>query len=54
MIKILDIEIADKGYYINLDESIERKENVEKQIEQYSIENLERFSALKDPAKFYS
>ena len=54
MVKILDIEIADKGYYINLDESIGRKENVENQIEKYGIENLERFSALTDPAKFYS
>jgi GR25 family glycosyltransferase involved in LPS biosynthesis len=54
MVKILDIEIAEKGYYINLDESTDRKENVEKQIEKYKIENLERFSALIDPARFLS
>lgn len=54
MLKIAGIEIADKGFYINLDESTDRKENVEKQIKDFDIEELERFSALTDPAKFLS
>jgi GR25 family glycosyltransferase involved in LPS biosynthesis len=54
MVKILGIEIAEKGLYINLDSSIDRKKNVEKQIEKYNIEGLERFSALTDPARFFS
>lgn len=39
---------ADKGYYINLDASIDRKEQVEKLIEDFNIQGLERFSALTD------
>lgn len=54
MVKIKNIEIADKGFYINLLESIDRKNNVESQIEEFEIENLERFEALTDPATFLS
>jgi GR25 family glycosyltransferase involved in LPS biosynthesis len=54
MIKINNIEIAEKGYYINLDTSEDRKKNVEDQISKYNISELERFSALIDPAKFLS
>lgn len=53
-VKILGVEIAQKGYYINLDSCVDRKESVEKQIEKYKIENLERFSALTDPARHFS
>lgn len=54
MVKVNNIKVADKGYYINLDVSKDRRNNVEKQIEKYKIENLERFSAITDPAKFLS
>lgn len=42
------IKIADRGYYINLPSSTERKQNVESQIQRFNIENLERFEALTD------
>jgi GR25 family glycosyltransferase involved in LPS biosynthesis len=54
MIKIGEINIAEKGFYINLDSSTDRRENVEIQINQYNITGLERFPALTDPAKFLS
>jgi GR25 family glycosyltransferase involved in LPS biosynthesis len=54
MVSILDIKIADKGYYINLDSSVDRRTSVEHQIEKYKILNLERFSAITDPARFLS
>jgi len=54
MVTISNIEIAEKGYYINLDGSKDRKENVELQIENYKILGLERFGALSDPARFFS
>lgn len=54
MVNINGIKVAEKGYYINLDSSTDRRENVEKQIVDYNIENLERFPALTDPAKFVS
>jgi GR25 family glycosyltransferase involved in LPS biosynthesis len=54
MITISDIKIADRGYYINLDDSTDRKINVEAQIEKFNIVGLERFSALTDPARFLS
>lgn len=46
--KILGKKIADIGYYINLNESTDRKENVEKQINDFKIEDLNRLSALTD------
>lgn len=49
MLSILDRKIADKGYFINLDKSIDRKERVDQQIKKYKIEGLERFPALTDP-----
>lgn len=49
MITILGKKIADKGYYINLDTSLDRKERAEEQINKYNIVGLERFSALTDP-----
>lgn len=54
MVEINGIKIADKGFYINLDSSTDRKENVENQIGKYNISGLERFSALTDPATFLS
>lgn len=54
MVKILGIEIAERGFYINLDSSTDRKDNVEMQIKRYNILGLERFSALTDPARFLS
>ena len=45
----IDGEIfADKGFYINLDTSIERKENVDNLIEKFNIDGLLRFEALRD------
>lgn len=43
---ILGIDLADKGYYINLEKSKHRKEFVESQVEKYKITNLHRFNAL--------
>jgi hypothetical protein len=54
MIKIAGIEIAENGHYINLEESKERNENVQNQIDKYQIEGLNRFDALTDVARFYS
>ena len=54
MVEINNIKIADAGYYINLDESVDRKKNVENQIEKYNIKNLQRFRAIVDPVKFLS
>lgn len=48
---ILGRKIADAGYYINLDSSTDRKENVEKQILDFQIENLTRLPALTDEAR---
>ncbi len=48
MFSILDNIIADKGYYINLDKSKDRKSKVEEQIKKYNIKNLFRFKALTD------
>jgi GR25 family glycosyltransferase involved in LPS biosynthesis len=45
---------ADKGFYINLKNSKDRKLNVEKLIDKYNIEGLLRFSALKDEMIQYS
>ena len=39
---------AEKGFYINLEKSIERRENVERMIIEYGIEGLLRFEALTD------
>ena len=46
--KILGKKIADKGFFINLEKSVDRFENVKSQISKYNIENLNRFEALTD------
>lgn len=48
MFKIKGIKLSDKGYYINLNKSAERRNNVETQIKKYNIEGLYRFEALTD------
>lgn len=48
MFKILGKTFADKGFYINLNSSIDRRENVENLISKYKIEDLNRFEALTD------
>ncbi len=53
-VSISGINLAEKGFYINLDSSLDRKQSVEEQIEKYKIKGLERFSALSDPYKFKS
>jgi GR25 family glycosyltransferase involved in LPS biosynthesis len=49
MFSILGSELADIGFFINLDSSTERLDNVKKQIDQFQITDLHRFPALKDP-----
>jgi GR25 family glycosyltransferase involved in LPS biosynthesis len=51
---ILGHDLADRGYYINLSESVERKDYIEKQIIKFNIKNLYRFEALKDEIRQYS
>jgi len=48
---ILGYELADIGYYINLEESIDRKQNIELQEKKYVIENLNRVEADKDEVR---
>lgn len=52
--KILNVKLADKGYYINLDSSVDRKSYIEEQIKTYKIKNLSRFPALTDELIQYS
>ena len=47
--EILGIKISNKGYFINLPESIDRLENVNQQIVKYDLKNLERVEAVTDP-----
>jgi len=54
MFSILNHKIAERGYYINLDNSIDRKDRVEEQINKYNINGLERFPALTDSWHQYS
>lgn len=54
MFSILSHQLADAGFYINLDSSTERKEFVEKQIDFFDINNLKRFPALTDELRQYS
>lgn len=49
MFKILNTELAQKGFFINLEKSTDRLERIEKQIQDFQIENLNRFEALTDP-----
>ena len=48
---ILGYELADIGYYINLEESIDRKQNIELQEKKYVIKNLNRVEADKDEVR---
>lgn len=48
MFKILNYELADKGYYINLSTSVDRDNKIKEQILKYNIEDLNRFEALTD------
>jgi GR25 family glycosyltransferase involved in LPS biosynthesis len=54
MFSILNTELTNKGFYINLKTSKDRTERVENQIEKFKIKNLERFEALTDPFRQYS
>lgn len=46
MFSILNTNMADAGFYINLDSSKDRKNNVEQQVEKFNIQNLTRFPAI--------
>jgi GR25 family glycosyltransferase involved in LPS biosynthesis len=46
MFTIYDYKLADIGYFINLDKSTDRLENVDRQIGHFRINGLERFPAL--------
>jgi GR25 family glycosyltransferase involved in LPS biosynthesis len=48
---ILGNKLADAGFYINLEESVDRRENVQKQIEKYKITNLNLVKADTDPLR---
>ena len=48
MFSILSKNLADMGFYINLDQSAERRDFIEKQIKKFDISGLNRFSALTD------
>jgi GR25 family glycosyltransferase involved in LPS biosynthesis len=54
MFSILNYQLADKGFFINLSSSTDRLIKVNKLIEDYNIKNLERFEALTDPLIQYS
>jgi hypothetical protein len=54
MFKILGNVFADKGFYINLESSKDRKEHVENLISKFEIEGLHRFDALSDELIQYS
>jgi GR25 family glycosyltransferase involved in LPS biosynthesis len=51
---ILDVVLADKGYYINLSSSTDRNKSMIDQINKFSVEGIERFEALTDPYHQYS
>ena len=54
MFKILNYQLADKGFFINLSTSTDRLIKVNKLIEDFNIENIVRFEALTDPLIQYS
>lgn len=54
MFSILDYDLADAGFFINLEESQDRLNLVNKQIDNFNIKNLHRFSALKDDLRQYA
>ena len=45
MVTISGKKIADIGFYINLDERVDRKKKIEKQLNECKIENVQRLSA---------
>lgn len=48
MFSICGIELAEKGFFVNLDKSTDRLALIEEQIHKHSITDLHRFSALTD------
>ena len=48
MFKVLNYNLADKGYYINLSTSTDRDQKIKDLILKYNIEGLNRFEALTD------
>jgi GR25 family glycosyltransferase involved in LPS biosynthesis len=48
MFSIDGVVLANKGFYVNLDSSVNRKEHIENLTLKHNIVGLERFSALKD------
>ena len=48
MFSIDGVVLANKGFYVNLDSSVNRREHIENLILKHNIVGLERFSALKD------
>jgi len=46
MFKIEGVKLADSGYYINLEESEDRRIKVNEQIEKFNIEGLSRYEAV--------
>lgn len=51
---IKGVELADQGYYINLEKSTDREKIMTEQIEQFKVKGLNRFEALTDPFIQYS
>jgi GR25 family glycosyltransferase involved in LPS biosynthesis len=47
--EILGVKLSSNGYFINLDSSTDRLENVNNQIKTFNIKNLNRVSAITDP-----
>ena len=54
MFKVLNYNLADKGYYINLSTSTDRDQKIKDLILKYNIEGLNRFEALTDEMIQYS
>lgn len=54
MFSILNTNLADIGFYINLDSSTDRKILCDNQIAEFNILNLQRFPALTDELRQYS
>jgi len=54
MFSILDYSLANKGYFINLPQSVDRLNHVNNLISKYNIKNLNRFEALTDELHVFS
>lgn len=54
MFSILNYNLADEGYFINLSKSTDRLQHVQKLINKYNIKNLNRFEALTDELHVFS